>query len=85
MAHFVGHPRTSVHNGNQQEVTGDKWMLTNVMSDGNYPSHSDFHGLCLLFLTLFYRSLLFLTYAYEGYIMHCVKKNDHHMDIKALR
>lgn len=56
MAHFVAHPGTWVHNGNQQEVTGDKWMLTNVMSDGNYPSHSDFHGLCFLFLTLFYCS-----------------------------
>lgn len=56
VAHFVAHPRTSVHHGNQQEVTGDKWMSTNLMSDGNYPNHSDFYGLCFLFLTLFYCS-----------------------------
>lgn len=54
--YFVAHPGTSVHHGNQQEVTGDKQMLTNLMSDGNYPNYSDFYGLSFLFLELFYYS-----------------------------
>lgn len=40
--HFVACPGTSVHHGNQQEVTDDKWMLKIFMSDGNHPNTSDF-------------------------------------------
>lgn len=40
--HFRARPEISVRHGNQQEVTEDRWMLTNFMTDGNHPSNSDF-------------------------------------------
>lgn len=40
--HFIARPGTSVEHRNKQEVTEDKWMLTNSMTDDNHPSNSDF-------------------------------------------
>lgn len=40
--HFISHPGRSVDHGNQQEMTEDKWMLTNLMCDSNNPNDSDF-------------------------------------------
>lgn len=49
---FRARPEISARHGNQQEVTEDRWMLTNFMTDGNHPSNSDFMAWVFSFLQL---------------------------------